>query len=146
MKKLNKTITYEDLKSNIKEKQKLLQIEQKSFKNFKQFNFNKRNKSENNKFNTINTYTGDYLGYKGMFKNNDNNNNYKIKNYDTEIKIPKLNIKFNNNKNNEKIILNKINEEDSYLNNDNNNKIKERYNIDNETDNNADIANFEFSD
>ena len=146
LKKLNKTITYEDLKSNIKEKQKLLQIEQKSFKNFKQFNFNKRNKSENNKFNTINTYTGDYLGYKGMFKNNDNNNNYKIKNYDTEIKIPKLNIKFNNNKNNEKIILNKINEEDSYLNNDNNNKIKERYNIDNETDNNADIANFEFSD
>ena len=147
LKKLNKTITYEDLKSNIKEKQKLLQIEQKSFKNFKQFNFNKRNKSENNKFNTINTYTGDYFGYKGIFKNNDNNINYKIKNYDTEIKIPKLNIKFNNNKNNnENIILNKINEEDSYLNNDNNNKIKERYNIDNEMDNNADIANFEFSD
>ena len=139
-KKLNRTITYDDLKSNVKEKQKLMQIEQKSFKNFKKFNFHKRNKTENNKFNTINTYNCDYLGYKGMMKNNENN--FKIKNYDTEIKIPKLNIKFNKNEN-DNIELNKINEEDSYLNNDN--KNNERY-ADNEGDNNPDIANFEFSD
>ena len=140
-KKLNRTITYDNLKSNVKEKQKLMQIEQKSFKNFKKFNFNKRNKSENNnKYNTINTYAYDYLGYKGMMKNNENN--YTIKNYDTEIKIPKLNIGFNKNENAD-VELNKIKEEDSYLNNEN--KTNGRY-ADNEGDNIADIANFEFSD
>ena len=138
--KINRTITYDDLKSNVKEKQKLMQIEQKSFKNFKKFKFNKRNKSENNKYNTINTNIYDYLGYKSKMQNNENN--YKIKNYDTEIKIPKLNIKFNKNEN-ANILLNKINEEDSYLNN--NYKNNERYE-DNEKDNNPDIANFEFSD
>ena len=143
LQKLNKTITYDELKSNIKEKQKLLQIEQKSFNNFKKLNIHKRNKSENyNKYNTLSAYTGDYLNYKFNTKNNDNNN--KIKNYDTEIKIPKLNINFNGNNTNKDIKLNKINEEDYFLNN--NNKLKERYNADNETDNNADIANFEFSD
>ena len=56
--------------------------------------------------------------------------NYKINNYDTEIKIPKLNIKFNKNEN-------------TNLNNDY--KNNERYGV-NEGDNNSDIANFEFSD
>lgn len=146
LKKLNKTITYEDLKTNVKEKQKLMQIEQKSFKNFKKFNFNKRNKSENyNKYNTVNTYAGDYFNYKENLKNNENN--LKIKNYDTEIKIPKLNIKFNNKNVNENLSLNKINEENYNLdNNDYNKKLNDRYNADNETDNNADLANFEFSD
>ena len=140
-KKINRTITYDDLKSNVKEKQKLMQIEQKSFKNFKKLNFNKRNKSENyNKYNTINTYNYDYFDYRSIMKNNENN--YKIKNYDTEIKIPKLNFKFNKNENTN-IELNKINEEDSYLNNDY--KNNERYG-DNERNNNPDIANFEFSD
>ena len=64
------------------------------------------------------------------------NNNYIIKNYDTEIKIPSLNI-------NEKIVLNKINEEDNIT---NNNKSNERYKSDKNVDNNSDIANFEFSD
>ena len=68
--------------------------------------------------------------------------NYKINNYDTEIKIPKLNIKFNKNENTN-IELNKINEEDCNLNNDY--KNNERYGV-NEGDNNSDIANFEFSD
>ena len=139
--KINRTITYDDLKSNVKEKQKLMQIEQKSFKNFKKFKFNKRNKSENNiKYNTINAYNYDYLSYKSIMKNNENN--YKIKNYDTEIKIPKLNFKFNKNENTN-IELNKINEEDNYLNNYY--KNNKRYG-DNEEDNNPDIANFEFSD
>ena len=44
---------------------------------------------------------------------------------------------------NKDIELNKINEEDSFI---NNNKLKERYNVDNDVDNYADIANFEFSD
>jgi hypothetical protein len=73
---------------------------------------------------------------------NKNINNYKINNYDTEIKIPKLNIKFNKNENTN-IELNKINEEDCNLNNDY--KNNERYGV-NEGDNNSDIANFEFSD
>ena len=141
-KKINKTITYDDLKSNVKEKQKLMQIEPKSFKNFKKLNFNKRNKSQNyNKYNTIYTCNYDYFDYKSIMKNNENN--YKIKNYDTEIKIPKLNIKFNKNENTN-IELNKINEDDNYLNNDDH-KNNERYE-DNEGDNNPDIANFEFSD
>jgi len=140
IKKLNKTITYDDLKSNVKEKQKLFQIETKSFKNFKKLNVNKRNKSDS-KYNTVNAYTGDYFNYKYNLKYNDNN--YKIKNYDTEIKIPKLNINFNKKNINKDIELNKINEEDSFI---NNNKLNERYNVDNEADNFADIANFEFSD
>ena len=140
LQKINKTITYDELKSNVKEKQKLLQMETKSFKNFKKLNIHKRNKSEN-KYNTLSTYTGDYLNYKYNYKNNDNN--YRIKNYDTEIKIPKLNINFNGKNKNKNIELNKINEEDYSL---NNNKLNERYNVDNEADNNADIANFEFSD
>ena len=64
------------------------------------------------------------------------NNNYKIKNYNTEIKIPSSNI-------NEKIVLNKINEEDNIT---NKNKPNERYKIDKNVDNNSDIANYEFSD
>ena len=139
--KINRTITYDDLKSNVKEKQKLMQIEQKSFKNFKKFKFNKRNKSENNiKYNTINAYNYDYLSYKSIMKNNENN--YKIKNYDTEIKIPKLNFKFNKNENTN-IELNKINEEDNYLNNYY--KNNKRYG-DNEEDNNPYFSDFEFSD
>lgn len=136
LKKLNRTITYDDLKCNIREKQKLLNITQKSFKNFKKVNVNnKRNKSQiYRKYETINGYNNDYYI-------NKNENNYKIKNYDTEINIPKLNI---NKKNiNDNIELNKINEEENIL---NYNKKIERYNVDNEGDNNADIANFEFSD
>ena len=146
LKKLNKTITYDDLKFNVKEKQKLLQIEQKSFKNFKKMNLNhKRNKSDNyNKYNTVNNYVDDYLSYKLMLKNNENNN-CKIKNYDTEIKIPKLNINFNKKDKEENSGLNKIKEEDLIENIDIN-KINDRYNVDNEGEINADIANFEFSD
>lgn len=146
IKKLNKTITYDNLKSNVKEKQKLFQIEQKSFKNFKKLNVHKRNKSENyNKYNTLSVYPGDYFNYKYNYKYTlkSNENNLKIKNYDTEIKIPKLNINFNKKNENKDIELNKINESNSFI---NNKKIIERYNNDNEIENNADIANFEFSD
>ena len=141
IKKLNKTITYDDLKSNIKEKQKFLNINQKNFKNFKK-NVNKRNKSEKyNKYDTINTYTGEHYKYKGMIKRDDNN--YRIKNYDTEVKIPKLKINFNQNNLNKKN-LNKVNEEDNYL---NNNNINDKYTDENKEKNNiSDIANFEFSD
>ena len=147
LKKLNKTITYDNLKANVKENKKYLNMNQKSFKNFKKLNLARRNKSEKSrKYDTVSTY-GDFYNYnyKGTYKRIDNS---KIKNYDTEITIPKL--KFNFNKSgidndtaydNE---LNKIKEEKSYLNNEA--KIKDRYHGDNETDNNADIANFEFSD
>ena len=147
LKKLNKTITYDNLKANVKENRKFLNLNQKSFKNFKKLNLGKRTKSEKfRKYETVSTY-GDFYNYnyKGLYKKIDNN---KIKNYDTEITIPKL--KFNFNKNgidnntaydNE---INKIKEEKNYLNNET--KIKDRYNGDNEADNNADIANFEFSD
>ena len=129
-KRLNRTITYDDLKCNVIEKQKLLNVTQKSFKDFK-----KNNKKKNElykKYETLNTYNGDcYNNHKeGIIKN------YKIKNYDTEIKIPTLNI-------NDNLKLNKINEED---NNNMNNKANERYKIDKNGDNNSDIANFEFSD
>ena len=147
LKKLNKTIAYEDLKFNVKEKQKFLQIEQKSFKNFKKVNLNhKRNKSDNsNKYNTVSNYTDDYLSYK-MLKNNDNNN-YRIKDYDTEIKIPKLNINFEKKdiEGNNENCLNKIKEEEMSENIDIN-KINDRYNVDNKSDINVDITNFEFSD
>ena len=148
LKKLNKTITYDDLKFNVKEKQKLLQIEQKSFKNFKKLNLNhKHNKSQNNnKYNTVNNYADDYLCYK-LLKNNENNN-YRIKDYDTEIKIPKLNINFNKKnkeENIENIGLNKIKEEEP-TDNKEINKINDRYDVDNKGDINVDIANFEFSD
>ena len=147
LKKLNKTITYDNLKANVQENKKFLNMNQKSFKNFKKLNLGKRNKSDKfRKYDTVSTY-GDFYNYnyKGNYKKIDNN---KIKNYDTEITIPKL--KFNFNKSgidndtaydNE---LNKIKEEKNYLNNEA--KIKDRYNGDNEADNNADIANFEFSD
>jgi len=143
LKKLNKTITYDDLKYNIREKQKLLNITQKSFKNFKKVNVNNRpNKSQiYRKYETINGYNNEYYNHKSGI--NKNENNYKIKNYDTEINIPKLNINVNKNNINDNIELNKINEEDNIL---NYNKKIERYNVDNEGDNNADIANFEFSD
>jgi hypothetical protein len=141
IKKLNKTITYDDLKCNIREKQKLLNINQKNFKNFKK-NVNKRNKSEKyNKYDTINTYTGEHYKYKGMIKRDDNN--YRIKNYDTEVKIPKLKINFNPN-NLDKKNLNEVNEEDNYL---NNNNINDKYIDENKEKNNiSDLANFEFSD
>ena len=147
LKKLNKTITYDNLKANVKENKKLLNMNQKSFKNFKKLNLGRRNKSEKfRKYDTVSTY-GDFYNYnyKGMYKKIDTN---KIKNYDTEITIPKLKLNFNKSDidndayyDNE---LNKIKEEKNYLNNEA--KIKDRYNGDNEADNNADIANFEFSD
>ena len=119
-KKLNRTITYDDLKSNYK-------------KGNKAFNINKRNKMEffnKNKYNTIN-----------------NEDKYKIKNFDTEIKIPKIDINYiKRMKNNTE--LNLINEEDKYINN--NNRLKDRYKNENDEEsnynNNTDIANFEFSD
>ena len=143
LKKLNKTITYDNLKANVRENKKFLNMNQKSFKNFKKLNLGRRNKSEKfRKYDTVSTY-GDFYNYnynyKGMYKKIDNN---KIKNYDTEITIPKL--KFNFNKSGIDNELNKIKEEKNYLNNEA--KIKDRYNGDNEADNNADIANFEFSD
>ena len=119
-KKLNKTIVYDDLKSNYK-------------KGNKAFNINKRNKMEffnKNKYNTIN-----------------NEDKYKIKNFDTEIKIPKIDINYiKRMKNNTEFNL--INEEDKYINN--NNRLKDRYKNENDEEsnynNNTDIANFEFSD
>ena len=119
-KKLNRTITYDDLKSNYK-------------KGNKAFNINKRNKMEffnKNKYNTIN-----------------NEDKYKIKNFDTEIKIPKIDINYiKRMKNNTEFNL--INEEDKYINN--NNRLKDRYKNENDEEsnynNNTDIANFEFSD
>ena len=108
-KRLNRTITYDDLKHNFK-------------KGNKKFNINK--KEYLNKFNTIN-----------------NDDNYKIKNSDTEIKIPKIDMeyikkmKIKNEEMNKKI------------------KLKERYKTDNDGESNynegninTDIANFEFSD
>ena len=138
IKKLNRTITYDNLKCNIKENQKLLNITQKSFKNFKKLYENKRNKSEkfNNKYETIGSYYGDSYNYKGFLKKND----YKINNYDTEIFIPKLKINYNKNNINSEIELNKIKEEE-YLNN-----IDDGYNINNKKDNIPDLTNFEFSD
>ena len=145
IKKLNKTITYDDLKCNIREKQKLQNINQKNFKNFKKTNILRKNKSEKYcKYDTLNTYTGDYFTY----KRKKDENNYKIKNYDTEIKIPQLKIFHNFNNVNNKNTLNKINEEDNYY----NNKINDNYNYNNNNENNqeknniSDIANFEFSD
>ena len=112
-KKLNKTITYDELKSKNKNWNKKLRI-------------NRINKIEyGNKYNTIN-----------------NEEKFRIKNFDTEIKIPKINIY----------------EEDKEINKKN--KLKERYKNDNEGESsyyyedkdknnsniNTDIANFEFSD
>ena len=138
IKKLNRAITYDNLKCNIKENQKLLNITQKSFKNFKKLYENKHNNLEkfNNKYETVSSYHGDSYNYTGFLKKND----YKINNYDTEIAIPKLKINYNKNNINSEIELNKIKEEE-YLNN-----IDDGYNINNENDNNSDLANFEFSD
>jgi len=119
-KKLNRTITYDDLKSNYKKENKA-------------FNINKKNKMEffnKNKYNTIN-----------------NEDKYKIKNFDTEIKIPKIDINYiKKMKNNTE--LNLINEEDKDINNKN--RLKDRYKNENDAEsnyyNNTDIANFEFSD
>ena len=146
LKKLNRTITYDDLKYNVKENQKLLNITQKSFKNFKKLNVHRRYKSDKNyKFDTISENNGEYYinNYKGISKKNERNN-YKIKNYDTEILIPKLNINYNNKNINHENELKKINEELKYLNNQS--KMQEEYNMNNDNDINADIANFEFSD
>ena len=125
---MNKTITYDELKS----------IYQKGHK---VFNINKQNKIEYiNKYNTINT-----------------EDKYKIKNYDTEIKIPKIDInnikKMKNNKG-----INIINEEEKELNKKTlkdrykteNDGESNYYNDDNRENaninNNTGIANFEFSD
>ena len=147
LKKLNKTITYDNLKANVRENKKFLNMNQKSFKNFKKLNLGRRNKSEKfRKYDTVSTY-GDFYNYnyKGIYKKIDNN---RIKNYDTEITIPKLKFNFNKNGTDNDTYydkeLNKIKEEKNYLNNEA--KIKDRYNRDNEADNNTDIANFEFSD
>ena len=145
LKKLNKTITYDNLKANVKENKKFLNMNQKSFKNFKKLNLGRRNKSEKfRKYDTVSTY-GDFYNYKGIYKKANNN---KIKNYDTEITIPKLKFNFNKSGNDNDTHydneLKKIKEEKNYLNNEA--KIKDRYNRDNEADNNTDIANFEFSD
>ena len=138
IKKLNRTITYDNLKYNIKENQKLLNITQKSFKNFKKLYENKHNKSDkfNNKYKTVSLYHGDSYNYTGFLKKND----YKINNHDTEIVIPKLKINYNKNNINSESEFNKIKEQE-YLNN-----IDNGHNIYNENDNNSDLANFEFSD
>ena len=140
IKKLNRTITYDNLKCNVKENQKLLNITQKSFKNFKKLYENKRNKSEkyNNKYDTVGSYHGNNYNNIGFLKKNE----YKINNYDTEITIPKLKINYNKNNINNESELSNIKEEE-YLSN-----IDNRYNINNdiENDNNPDLANFEFSD
>ena len=138
IKKLNRTITYDNLKCNIKENQKLLNITQKSFKNFKKLYENKRNKSDkfNNKYETVGSYYGDCYYYTGFLKKND----YKINNYDTEIAIPKLKINYSKKNISSESELNKIKEEE-YLNN-----IDDGYNINNEKYNLPDLTNFEFSD
>jgi hypothetical protein len=138
IKKLNRTITYDNLKFNVKENQKLLNITQKSFKNFKKLYENKRNKSEKfkNKYETVDSYHGDSFNYTGFLKKND----FKINNYDTEVAIPKLKINYNKKNTNSESELNNINEKE-YLNN-----IDNGYYIDNDNDNNHDLANFEFSD
>ena len=90
-----------------------------------------------NKYNTINT-----------------EDKYKIKNSDTEIKIPKIDINYIKKMKNKKE-LNLINEEEKDINNKN--KLKDRYKTENDGENNyyndnkenatiTDIANFEFSD
>jgi hypothetical protein len=138
IKKLNRTITYDNLKCNIKENKKLLNITQKSFKNFKKLYENKRNKSEkfNNKYETVDSYHGDSYNYTGFLKKND----YKINNYDTEIAIPKLKINYHKKNISSESELNKIKEEE-YLNN-----IDDGYNNNNENNNIPDLTNFEFSD
>jgi hypothetical protein len=138
IKKLNRAITYDNLKCNIKENQKLLNITQKSFKNFKKLYENKHNNLEkfNNKYETVSSYHGDSYNYTGFLKKND----YKINNYDTEIAIPKLKINYNKKNINSESELNKIKEEE-YLNN-----IDDGYNINNGNDNIPDLTNFEFSD
>jgi hypothetical protein len=138
IKKLDRTITYDNLKFNVKENQKLFNITQKSFKNFKKLYEDKHNKAEkyNNKYDTVGSYHGDNYTYAGFLKKND----YKINNYDTEITIPKLKINYNKKNINSESELNNINEKE-YLNN-----IDNGYNIDNDNDNNHDLANFEFSD
>ena len=88
-----------------------------------------------NKYNTINT-----------------EDKYKIKNSDTEIKIPKIDINYIKKMKNKKE-LNLINEEEKDI----NNKLKDRYKTENDGESNyyndnkenatiTDIANFEFSD
>ena len=138
IKRLNRTITYDNLKCNVKENQKLLNITQKSFKNFKKLYEHKRNKSEkyNNKYETVSSYHGENYNYTGFLKKND----YIINNYDTEITIPKLKINYNKKNINSENELNKIKEEE-YLNN-----IDNGYNIGNDNENDNDLANFEFSD
>ena len=124
-KKLNRTITYDELKSNNKKGQKV-------------FNMNKINKMEYmNKYNTIN-----------------NEEIYRIKNSDTEIKIPKIDINYIKKMKNNKE-LNLINEEEKL---NNKKRLKDRYKTENDGEsnnfnedreninNNTDIANFEFSD
>ena len=131
LKKLNRTITYDNLKLNVKKGQKMMNINEKSFKNFKKLNINRNMIEYGKRFNTIE----DIDNYRNKRKKNE----YRIKNFDTEIRIPKLDINF-------------------AINNDNNkNQLQDRYKNDNEGEsdntaknlninNEADIANFEFSD
>ena len=127
-KKLNKTIVYEDLKSNYKNGTN------------KVFNINKRNKMEYlNKYNTIN-----------------NEDKYKIRNYDTEIKIPKIDINyFKKIKNDKKLNLvtdevKELNKKkrliDRYKTENDGETIFYNDEKEKENNNNTDIANFEFSD
>ena len=109
----------------------MMNINEKSFKNFKKLNINRNMIEYGKRFNTIE----DIDNYRNKRKKNE----YRIKNFDTEIRIPKLDINF-------------------AINNDNNkNQLKDRYKNDNEGEsdntaknlninNEADIANFEFSD
>ena len=116
-KKLNKTITYDDLKSNNKN-------------GYKKLRLNRINKIEYmNKYNTIN--------------NEDKN---KIKNFDTEIKIPKIDINYiKKMRNIDEEINKKIKLKDRYKND--NDGESNYYNDERDNTNiNTDIANFEFSD
>ena len=133
--KLNKTISYDELKFDVKEKQKYSGMEQKSFNNIKKTIKNRRtNSSINNQFNTV--ICGDEQSYKEDEYSNSKNNNI-VRNVDHEVVIPKLIInkensfiKINENEKNKKELT-----KDRYIEEDNN------YN-----DDNTELANFEFSD
>ena len=133
--KLHKTISYDELKFDVKEKEKYSGIERKSFNNIKKNVKNRRtNSSINNQYNTINCdneqfYKEDKFSY---YKNNNI-----VKNFDCEVVIPNLNINKENN-------FFKINENEK----NKNQLTKDRYI---EEDNNCNIdnnelANFEFLD
>ena len=134
--KLNKTISYDELKFDVKEKQKYSGIEQKSFNNIKKNGKHRRtNTFSNNQYNTVNC--GNEQFYKDDEFTNSRNNNI-IRNYDCEVVIPKLKINKENNfiKINENDKNTKHLTKDRYIEEDNNNN-----NVDN-----TELANFEFSD